>query len=113
MDEAVREYLAALPPDRRSMLDRVARLVTEAHPDATVAMAYRMPTFVLGSRRLHVGAWRHGLSFYGWERGRDAGFADRHPDLVTSTGTIRLGPAASAEVDDDELREFLRSALQP
>ena len=113
MDEAVGEYLAALAPDRRALLDRVVRLVTEAHPDATVVMAYRMPTFVLGRHRLHVGAWRHGLSFYGWERGRDAGFAARHPELVTSTGTLRLGPAAAAAVGDEELRAFVHAVLEP
>jgi hypothetical protein len=47
-----------------------------------VVLSYKIPTYVVGRRRLFVGVWKHGLSVYGWDQGRDAGFIARHPELV-------------------------------
>jgi hypothetical protein len=55
--------------------------------------------------------WRHGVSIYGWQEGRDAGFTARHPDLKTSKGTIRLRPEDAAAIPDDELRDLVWAAL--
>jgi len=111
IDDAVRAYLDALPPDRRPLFDRFHRLVMEAHPDADVILSYRMPTYVVGDYRLHVGVWKHGLSVYGWVAGRDGGFSARHPQLVNDTGTLRLPLADAERIGDDELRELAREAL--
>lgn len=51
------------------------------------------------------------MSFYGWEEGCDAGFTARHPGLATDKGTLRLGPDDAAGIPDDELRDFVRAAL--
>jgi hypothetical protein len=74
-------------------------------------LSYAMPTFVVGTRRLHVGVWRHGLSFYGWEAGRDGGFVGRHPHLDNGRGTLKLPVGEAALIDDTELRAFLTAAL--
>jgi hypothetical protein len=65
----------------------------------------------VGRFRVYVGVWKHGLSFYGWAQGRDAGFTGRHPELVTSKGTIKLRLDDAARIPDDELRDLLRAAL--
>lgn len=111
MDDAVRDYIDAIAAERRPLFDRIHRLVLEVHPDAAVVLSYQMPTYTVGRYRLYVGVWRHGLSFYGWEPGRDAGFSNRHPELVTSKGTIKLGPDAAARIPDEEFRDLLRAAL--
>jgi uncharacterized protein YdhG (YjbR/CyaY superfamily) len=111
MDDAVRDYIAAIAPEHRPLFDRIHRLVLEVHPDASVVLSYQMPTYKVGRRRLFVGVWKHGLSIYGWERGREAGFAGRHPELKTSKGTIQLRPDDAAGISDDELRELVRAAL--
>ena len=111
MDDAVRDYIDAIAAERRPLFDRIHRLALDVHPDVAVVLSYQMPTYALGRSRLYVGVWRHGLSFYGWEPGRDAGFAARHPELVTSKGTIKLPPDAAARIPDGEFRDFLRAAL--
>ena len=113
MDEAVQAYIDAIPAEHRAMFDRVHRLILEAHPDATVALSYQIPAYRVGKRRLFVGAWRHGLSVYGWQADHDAGFSARHPDLLASKATIRLRPQDAAGIGDDELRDFLRATLDP
>lgn len=111
MEDAVRDYVDAIAPERRPLFDRIHRLVLEAHPHAAVVLSYRIPTYVVGRQRLYVGVWKHGVSFYGWEPGRDAGFGERHPELVTSKGTIRLTTDAAAGIPDEEIRDLLRAAL--
>jgi uncharacterized protein YdhG (YjbR/CyaY superfamily) len=111
MDDAVRDYIEAIDPEHRPLFDRLHRLILEAHPDAAVVLSYQIPTYKVGRQRLFVGAWKHGLSIYGWQQGRDGGFSDRHPDLWTSKGTIQLRPEDAAAIPDDELRDLARSAL--
>jgi len=113
MNEAVRDYIDAIPSAHRPLFDRLHRLILAAYPDAAVVLSYKMPTYQVGSCRLHVGAWKHGVSLYGWQQERDAGFTARHPELQTSTGTIRLRPEEAAGIPDEELRDLVRSALDP
>jgi uncharacterized protein YdhG (YjbR/CyaY superfamily) len=113
MDEAVRSYLRALSPPNRALFDRLDRIIREVAPDAAVTIAYAMPTYTLDRRRIHVGAWKHGISIYGWDKSDDGGFVLRHPELQTSTGTIRLRPGDADEIADDELRALISPALRP
>jgi uncharacterized protein YdhG (YjbR/CyaY superfamily) len=112
-DDAVARYLDDLNPQQRAMFDRVDRLVTARFPDATLGLAYGMPTYRVDRRRLHVGAWKHGLSLYSWDKGRAAEVLARHPQLRTSTGTIRLRPSDEEMLTDDDLRQLVAAALDP
>lgn len=112
MDDAVRDYIAAITPEHRPLFDRIHRLILEAYPEAETVLAYKIPTYRVGRRRLYVGAWRHGMSIYGYGHGRDAGFTTRHPQLVTGKGTIRLRPEDAQTIHDEELRDLAREALQ-
>jgi uncharacterized protein YdhG (YjbR/CyaY superfamily) len=111
MDDAVRNYIDAIPPEHRPLFDRLHRLVLETHPDAAVVLSYQMPTYRVGRRRLFVGVWKHGVSIYGWDQGRDAGFLARRPELKTGRGTVQLRPEDAAGIPDDELRDLVRAAL--
>ncbi|MEA2589722.1 MAG: hypothetical protein QOH66_2649 [Actinomycetota bacterium] len=111
MDDGVRDYIDAIAPEHRPLFDRLHRLVLEVHPEAAVVLSYQMPTYKVGRQRLFLGVWKHGVSIYGWDQGRDAGFIARHPGLKTSKGTIRLRPEDAAGILDDELRDLVRAAL--
>jgi hypothetical protein len=89
VDEAVRGYIDAIAPGHRALFDRLHRLILEGHPDAALALSYKIPAYRVGRRRVYVGAWKHGVSVYGWQDDRDAGFSARHPALRTGKGTIR------------------------
>jgi uncharacterized protein YdhG (YjbR/CyaY superfamily) len=110
-DDAARAYIEAIDPEHRPLFDRLQGLILEAYPDAQVALSYGMPTYRVGRRRLHVGVWQHGLSFYGLGAERDAGFSERHPELRTSKGTIQLPPEAAAAIPDDEFRDLIHAVL--
>ena len=62
MDEAVQGYIDRIAAEHRPLFDRLHRLILDVHPDATVVLSYKIPTYKVGNRRLHVGAWKHVLS---------------------------------------------------
>jgi hypothetical protein len=113
VDEPVQAYIDAIPAPHRPLFDRLHSLIRASYPDAAIVLSYKMPTYKLGRRRLFVAAWKHGVSIYGWDEGRDGGFLARHPELKTSTGTVRLRPADAAGISDDELRGLIQAALDP
>jgi len=113
MDEAVRNYVDGVDPAYRPLFDRVHRLIMAAHPGAEVALSYQIPSYKVGKRRLYVGAWQHGISIYGWGQDRDGGFTERHPELRTSKGTIRLRPQDAAAISDEEFSGLVSAVLEP
>ncbi len=92
VDQAVRGYIDAITPGHRPLFDRLHRLILQVRPDAAVVLSYQIPTYKAGSRRLYLGMWKHGMSIYGWQQGRDAGFTSRHPELKTGKGPSSCGP---------------------
>jgi uncharacterized protein YdhG (YjbR/CyaY superfamily) len=104
-------YIDGIAPEQRPLFDRMDGLIRDVHPSAEIAFSYKMPTYVVGKRRLYVGVWKHGISLYGWGAGEDAGLTDRHPEISSGKGTIRISPAAAEQITDDELRALVRGAL--
>ena len=96
MDHAVQDDVDAIAPPTRPLFDRLHRLVFEVSPDAEVVLSYAMPTYVVGDRRLHVGAWAHGVSLFGWDAGRDAGLETRAWVPAAGAFAGASGPAAGA-----------------
>jgi uncharacterized protein YdhG (YjbR/CyaY superfamily) len=113
VDPAVQSYIDGIGPEQRPLFERLHAIILATHPDAEVALSYDMPTYRVGARRLNVGAWKHGVSVYGWQRDNDGGFVARHPNLTSGKGTIRIRPREADAITDDELRGLLGGALDP
>jgi len=111
MDQAVQQYVDAIPAEHRPLFDRVHHLVLRICPEASIGLSYQLPTYRVGRRRLYLGSWKHGVSLYGWKHGGDGGFSARHPELVHGKGTIQLRSAAAAAVPDGELVALIRAVL--
>jgi uncharacterized protein YdhG (YjbR/CyaY superfamily) len=113
VDDAVREYIDAIDPEHRPLFDRVRGLIVAAVPDATQSISYGILAFTTGPRRrLYLGAWKHGVSLYGWQQGDDGGFSARHPELVTGKGTIKLREPAAETLADAEIIDLARAVLE-
>ena len=111
MDNEVQNYIDAIPEDHRALFDRVHRIIVTTCPNADVVFSYKMPTYRHGKRQLHVGVWKHGVSIYGWKGHGDGGLTERHPELQTSTGTIRIRTDSAAQITDRELAGLARAVL--
>ena len=107
----VQAYIDAIGAAQRPLFDRIQRLIFEVAPDADVVLSYKMPTYRSGERGIHVAAWAHGVSLYGWDEDRDGGFVERHPELSSGRGTLRIRPTDAERITDDELRAVLAGAL--
>ncbi|HTU39440.1 MAG TPA: DUF1801 domain-containing protein [Acidimicrobiales bacterium] len=107
----VRAYIDAIDPAHRALFERLHHIVLASHPEAQVALAYGMPAYRVGARRLNLGAWKHGVSVYGWRRDNDGGFVARHPTLASGKATIRISTRAAASISDSELSDLLGGAL--
>ncbi len=103
----------SIPVQHRPLFDRLQGLILAAHPDAALVLSYKIPTYRVGRRRLHLAAWQHGISIYGWQTDRDAGFTARHPELTSGKATIRLRPQDAAEISDQEFTDLISAALGP
>jgi hypothetical protein len=113
VDEAVRTYIDSIRADYRPLFDRLHGLILTAHPDAVVMLSYQIPAYKVGRRRLFLAAWQHGVSIYGWQEDRDAGFSGRHSELKSGKATIRLRPQDADGISDQEFTELIQAALKP
>jgi hypothetical protein len=113
MNDEFQAYVDGIDPAFRPLFDRLHGIVLAAHPDAELALAYDMPTYRVGKRRLNMGVWKHGVSVYGFRNDNDGGFLDRHPGLSSGKGTIRIRPSAAERISDDEFTGLLGGALEP
>ena len=107
----VQAYIDAIDPAQRVLFERLHRIVLATRPDTQVALSYGMPAYRVGARRLNLGAWKHGVSVYGWRRDNDEGFVARHPTLASGKATIRISVADAEDLSDEELAGLLGGAL--
>jgi hypothetical protein len=113
VDADFQAYVDGIEPQFRPLFDRLHGIVVSAHPEALLGLAYDMPTYRVGKRRLNLGVWKHGVSVYGWRRDNDGGFAGRHSELLSSKTTIRIRPSDANDISDDEFVALLGGALEP
>ncbi len=62
--ETIDAYIAGFPPNVREALQRMRRVIKQAAPEATEAIKYRIPTFVLHGNLAHFAAFRNHVGFY-------------------------------------------------
>jgi uncharacterized protein YdhG (YjbR/CyaY superfamily) len=58
------EYIANLPPEKRSVLEQIRRTIRAAAPDAEEAISYRMPTFKQNGILVHFAAFTNHIGLY-------------------------------------------------
>ncbi len=58
------EYIARCPAEVQEILRKIRAIVREAAPEATEAIKYQMPTFVLNGNLVHFAAFKNHIGFY-------------------------------------------------
>lgn len=57
-------YIAGFPIDVQEKLEIIRKAVKEAAPNASEAIKYAMPTFVLNGNLVSFAAWKNHIGFY-------------------------------------------------
>ena len=89
---SVDDYLAALPPDRRSAMEELRQTIRAAGPEAIETIAYDMPAFrTLGGRFLvSYGAYKAHYSLFPASGAVIEALGDELKPYLTGKGTIRF-----------------------
>lgn len=111
VDAAAQAYVDGIETDTRPLFDRIHRLLVGEFPDIDVGISYKMPAYRRASRSLYVGAWKHGVSIYGFPADGAVSLLERHPELFSGKGTLRITHAVADDIRDEELIQLARSAL--
>ena len=61
---SIDEYIAAAPPEVRSILEKIRRTIQKAAPAAEEKISYQIPTFTLKGNLVHFAAYKHHIGFY-------------------------------------------------
>ena len=89
--ESVDAYLADLPDDSRTTLERIRRAVAAAAPNAEESMGYGMPGFYQGGHPLvYFAAFKNHCSFFPASTAVMETFADELQRYDLEKGTIRF-----------------------
>lgn len=66
-------YIASFPNDTQALLEQVRETIQNVAPDATEAIKYDIPTFVLNGKNLvHFAAYKNHIGFYATPNGHEA-----------------------------------------
>lgn len=89
--QTIDEYLAALPDDQRTALEKLRQTIRSIAPEAEECISYRIPSFRLHGRMLvGFGAAKKHCSFFPLSSTTVAEFQEALRGYDTSTGTIRF-----------------------
>lgn len=83
------EYIAEFPEDIQKKLQQIRATIQKAAPQATEAIKYMMPTFVLNGNLVHFAAFKNHIGFYPAPQGIEA-FRKELAAYDGSKGTIRF-----------------------
>lgn len=104
----VAEYIAGVPPEHRTVFDRLHRLVLDTLPDAAVVLSYKMPAYVVAGGRVSLSNGKAGVSIATTVAEPVAAFHARNPAFKAGKVTVLFPPDADLPLDD--LRDLIRAA---
>ena len=88
---SVDEYMAALPEERRTVMEQLRRTIRAAAPQATEAIAYNMPAFRVDGRFLvSYEAFKHHYSLFPWSDRMLEELGEALQPYAVGKGTIRF-----------------------
>ena len=90
--EEIDAYLAALPDDIQSSLERVRSIIRETAPECTERVSYRIPIFRLGKDLVGMSAHKDHCSLHSMSPPLMKAMADELKGVEVSGATIHFTP---------------------
>jgi uncharacterized protein YdhG (YjbR/CyaY superfamily) len=70
--ESIDAYIATVPDEIQTILQKLRQTIQDAAPDAAEAISYQMPTFKLHGNLVHFAAFKKHIGLYPTPSGVDA-----------------------------------------
>lgn len=83
------QYISTFPPSVQTLLQQIRQTIHAAAPQATEAIKYSLPTFVLNGNLVHFGGYKKHIGFYPAPMGIKA-FEDETAPYQTGKGTLQF-----------------------
>jgi len=107
----VADYLAALPDERRAVLEQLRRTIKAAAPEATEAIAYQMPAFrIHGQLLVSYAAFKAHCSLFPASQAVVEALGEELAPYLAGKGTIRF--EAGNPIPADLVTRIVRVRLQ-
>lgn len=82
-------YIAGFPPPVQKLLQTLRKTIQKAAPEATEAIKYSMPTFVLHGNLVHFAGYKNHIGFYALPTANEL-FAEELAPYSTGKGSIQF-----------------------
>ncbi len=109
MSTEVAAYLAAVPQDRKALVNALHEMVLRLYPGAHVDMHYRMPTYRVGDGWVAIANQKRYVSLYTCGYDHIRRFKARCPGIRTGKGCINL--RTGDDIPWPELESVVRHAI--
>lgn len=83
------EFIGWFPEDVQKILQNIRNLIHEIAPEATEAIKYAIPTFVLNGNLVHFAAYKNHIGFYPAPTGTEA-FKEELASYKTGKGSVQF-----------------------
>ncbi len=87
--DSIDSYINSFPADTQKILQEIRQTIREAAPEASEAIKYAIPTFVLNGNLVHFAAFKNHIGFYPTPSGTDA-FADELSAFKSGKGSVQV-----------------------
>jgi uncharacterized protein YdhG (YjbR/CyaY superfamily) len=87
--DSIDDYIAGFPPEVQAHLKQIRAAIRRVAPDATEAIKYKMPTFVLNENLVHFAAFKHHIGFYPTPSAIEA-FQDELSAYASAKGSVQF-----------------------
>ncbi|MDA0708910.1 MAG: DUF1801 domain-containing protein [bacterium] len=109
IDKVVDAYFAAIPEDRRPMVEMLHKLIVGLFPEVEVSMGYRMPTYRVGDGWVAIANQKNYVSLYTCGYHHIVDFKTKHPKIKTGKGCINFKNATEIPLKD--LEDVVKHAI--
>ena len=106
MEQAVQQYIEAIPETHKPLFDRLQSLILELYPDAEIVISYNLPMYKVRRGRVALGLWKNGVSVYGVPVET---FKQLHPSIKTGKGSLNF--KLTDELPEADIRDAINRGI--
>lgn len=90
MNRDAKRYFAAVPEDRKPLVEQLHTLIMRLYPNAKIDMSYRMPTYKAKDGWVALANQKRYVSLYTCGAHHLAEFKEKHPGIKTGKACINF-----------------------